>query len=213
MANELAKAITKIIYPPLKIRGFKRHKSRRHDLIRVEDGIVQLLYFQVSGYGGRDFCVTACANLVAANEHTTLNLGFRLRLDPVTSRQWLPSFARDEALQSAATALDAVYAEALPFFEQVRSLEGFRSVLAKEQWDSQHHLHFQQGHAAALAGDTSTAVAHLRRAIELYEQDSRDWCLDYIRRARELEMALENGSAQMLLEGRYERNKFSHGIQ
>src|SRR5688572_19197747 len=99
MADELAKAITRIIYPALKAEGFRR--TRRRDLIRVENGIVQRLYFQVSGDGGREFCVTACVNLVAANEIASLQPGFRLTRDPDGGDLWLPSAATEEAERSA----------------------------------------------------------------------------------------------------------------
>jgi hypothetical protein len=74
MADELAKAITKIILPTLKSEGFVRRSAK--NLIRVDAGICQLLYFQVSSWGDKTFCVTACANLIAGNEYVTLEPGF-----------------------------------------------------------------------------------------------------------------------------------------
>ena len=140
MGDELAKAITKIIYPALKPEGFRR--IRKRDLIRIENGIAQLLTFQVSSWGGRDFCVTASANLVAANEFVTLQPGFRLTRDTDGGDLWLPSKTVEEAEVSASVILGSIRAEALPYFEKIRTIQGFLALLAKERWASTHHLNF-----------------------------------------------------------------------
>ena len=68
MLGELAKVVDRVIYAALKPQGFRR---ARKDLIRAENGIVHRLYFQLSSSGTRQFCVTACANLIAVNEVIT----------------------------------------------------------------------------------------------------------------------------------------------
>jgi hypothetical protein len=211
MADALAKAITKIIYPALKAEGFRR--ARMRDLIRVENGIVQLLYFQVSGHGGREFCVTACANIVAANEFVSLEPGFRLTRDTDGGDLWLPSHTAEEAERSARVVLGSIQAEALPYFESSRTPAGFANVLSKERWASTHHLSFQRGVAAALQGETPAAIRHLADAIQLYEADGRDWCAGYIQRATALQHAIEAKSAPALLTGWYEANSKAHGIR
>lgn len=150
MTDELAKAIARIVYPALKEEGFQR--VRKRDLIWVGNGMVQLLYFQVSGWGSREFSVTACANLVASNDHTVLIPGFRLRRNPDTGELWLPYQTADEASSSAKTMVEVIYAQAIPYFRQIRTLDAFRDLLSSEQWGAQHHLNFQRGVAAALAG-------------------------------------------------------------
>lgn len=211
MADELAKAVTKIIYPALKAEGFRR--ARKRDLIRVEDGIVQRLYFQVSGYGGREFCVTACANLVAANEFMSLQPGFRLTRDADGGDLWLPSHTAEEAERSARVVLGSIRAEALPYFEACRTLAGFAHLLAKERWASSHHLSFERGVAAALQGETAAAIRRLADAIQLYEADGRDWCAGYIQRATALRDAIEANVAPELLSNWYEANSKAHGIR
>lgn len=211
MADELAKAITKVVYPALKAEGFRR--ARKRDLLRVENGIVHLLYFQVSGHGRRDFCVTACANLVAANEFVSLQPGFRLTRDTDGGDLWLPSHTAEEAERSVQVVLGSIRAEALPYFQTLRSPVGFSALLAKEHWASTHHLSFQRGVAAALQDDTSAAIRHLADAIQLYEADGRDWCADYIQRATALQHALDTGTAPELLAHWVERNSKAHGIR
>jgi hypothetical protein len=210
MGDELAKAITKIIYPVLKPEGFRR--ARKRDLIRVENGIVQLLYFQVSRWRDRDFCVTASANLIAASEFVSLAPGFRLRRDTEGGDLWLPSKTKEEAERSAGVVLTALVTEALPYFEKMRTVSGFSAVLAAERWGSTHHLSFQRGVAAALGGDVPAARRHLADAIRLYQADGRDWCANYIDRAVRLHDALATGTAMRLLNSWEQANGKVHGL-
>ena len=211
MADELAKVITKIIYPALKPEGFRR--ARKRDLIRVENGIVQLLYFQVSGWGGRAFCVTACANLIAGNEFVSLQPGFRLTRDTDGGDLWLPSLTPEDAERSASVILGSIRAEALPYFEKVRTVQGLSALLAEEQWGSAHHLSFQRGVAAALEGNAPAARRHLADAIELYEADGRDWCVGCVERAMGLQEALATGTAAQLLSSWEQTNSKAHGVR
>jgi hypothetical protein len=61
--------------------------------------------------------------------------------------------------------------------------------------------------------ETSIAQRHLADAIELYEADGRDWCLDYIERSRALRDALATGVAADLLAVWFEANRKAHGIK
>jgi hypothetical protein len=210
MLDELAKVVTGIIYPALKPQGFRR---ARKDLIRAQNGIVHRLYFQLSSTGSRLFCVTACVNLIAANETIALQPGFRLRRHADGEDLWLPSKTAEEAERSAHVVLESTRAEALPYFEKVRTLTGFSALLATERWGSMHHLCFQRGVAAALQGETSIAQRHLADAIELYEADGRDWCLGYIERSKALQEALATGVAADLLAVWFEANSKAHGIR
>jgi hypothetical protein len=211
MTDELAKAITKIIYPILKPVGFRR--ARKRDLIRVENGIAQRLYFQVSGWGGRSFCVTACANLIAANESVTLAPGFRLTRDTDGGDLWLPSHTAEEAERSATVILGSILSEALPYFEKIRTVHGLSALLADEIWASTHHLSFQRGVTAALEDNLPAAQRHLVEAIQLYEADGRDWCAGYIEKATGLQDALATGTAAQLLRSWELANNKAHGVR
>lgn len=209
MGDELAKAITKIIYPTLKPLGFRR--VRRREFIRAKSGIAQRLDFQVSSWGSRDFCVNISANLVASNEFVSLQPGFRLTSD-TGGDLWLPSKTKAEAEASAAVVLETILVEALPFFEKTETMEGFSALLANEDWGSLHHLSFQRGVAAVLSDNILDAQRHLTDAIHLYEEDGRDWCANYIDRAKRLCEALTTGSAMQLLDHWEQANRKMHGI-
>ncbi|NOW44568.1 hypothetical protein FHW96_000710 [Novosphingobium sp. SG751A] len=210
MANELAKAITKIICPILLTEGFRR--ARRHVFIRAENSIVQRLDFQLNGWGGRDFCVNISANLVAANEFVALQPGFRLKYDSNGGGNWLPSNTKEKAENSLDSVLKAIRVEALPYFEKIRSIEGFAALLANEQWGAAHHLSFQRGVAAATGGDTPNALLHLSNAIRLYQEDGREWCDHYVARAKILIEGLQEGSERNILAQWEEVNRPAHGI-
>ena len=210
MADELAKAVSKIIYPVLKPLAFRRVGKRQ--FIRFANGIAQRLDFQVTRWGGRDFCVNVSANIVASNEFVTLQPGFRLRRVDDGGDLWLPSKTKAEAETSAEAILGLIHAEALPFFAKTDTLEGFSALLAREQWSSKHHLIFERGVAAALGGDVIESRKHLTKAIQLYEEDGRDWCADYIERAKQLLEALETGNARPLLDRWEQANRKAQGI-
>ena len=210
MANELAKAITRIICPALLPEGFFR--GRRHVFNRTGNGIVQRLDFQLNSWGGRDFCVNISANLIASNEFVTLQPGFRLTGGRPGVEMWLPSRTQEQAQSSIETALEAIRAEALPFFEQTRSLEGFSARLAKEHWSSKHHLSFQRGVAAALLGDNRKAATLLGDAMCLYQEDGREWCARYIEKAKCLSEGLQTGTALAILAQWEDCNRSAHGI-
>jgi hypothetical protein len=211
MPDELAKAITNIVYPALKPEGFRR--ARKRDLIRVENGIVHLLYFQVSGWGSRDFCVTASANLVAGCEGPRLQPGFRLNRDTDGGDLWLQSLTPEQAQLSAESVLGSIRAEALPYFERLRTPAGFSALLAQERWGANHHLCFQRGVSKALEGDVAAAKRHLADAVDLYEADGEKCCASYIVKAKLLSAALNIGDADALLNEWREANSKAHGIR
>ena len=211
MPDELAKAITRVIYPALKLEGFRR--ARKRYLVRVENGIAHILYFQVSGGGSRDFCVTACANLVAGCETPVLQPGFRLNRDTDGGDLWLQSLTFEQAQLSAETILGSIRAEALPYFEHVRTPAGFSALLAQERWGSNHHLSFQRGVSAALERDSKAARRHLSDSIDLFEADGRDWCASYVAKAKLLLIALERGEVSQLLQDWQKANSKAHGIR
>ena len=211
MADELAKAVTRIIYPAVKPEGFRRAGKR--DLIRVQNGIIHRLYFQVSGGGGRDFCVTACANLIAGCDAPVLMPGFRLTRDTDGGDLWLPSESSEAAERSAEVILGSIWSEALPYFNAIRTPAGFSAHLAAERWGSMHHLSFQRGVSAALDGEAGAAQRHLSDAVELYEADGRAWCANYIERANHLLAALDRGDSAALLSAWTQANGGAHGIR
>ncbi|MEM7689926.1 MAG: DUF4304 domain-containing protein [Pseudomonadota bacterium] len=209
MADELAKAITKLANPVLKQDGFQRLQRRK--FIRSNGRIVQRLDFQVTSWGGRDFCVNVSANLIASNEFVTLQPGFRLS-DYDGRDAWLPSKTMDDAEASVKFVTGLIQEQAFPFLARTNSVEGFSDVLGQEDWASSHHLKFQQGVAAALLGDANGAKIKLRDAIRLYEADGRDWFFAKIDKATKLCEALDAGCHAQLLNEWEQENSESHGV-
>ena len=193
----------------LKPLGFRR--ARKRDLVRIENGLAQSLYFQVSGWGGREFCVTASVNLIAANEHQVLQPGFRLNHGADGSDLWLPSLTMDQAQRSAQVILASIEAQALPYFERPRTLDGFSALLGEERWASAHHLSFQRGVLAAIQGHVASARVHLARAIALYDEDGREWCSSYSDRANQLLKALGEDNGTQLLATWHRSHLKAHG--
>lgn len=207
MADELAKAITKIILPALRPEGFVRGSAK--NLIRVESGICQLLYFQLSKWGDKKFCVTASANLVAGNEFVALEPGYRLNHG---TDMWLPSLTPEQAQQSATEYLALIRSSALPFFEQVRTPKLFAAYLGKERLASDCHRDMQRGIAHTLAGDDKAAIADLRAAAVQFD-GLTDNMKPYAVQARQLVAAIKAGTGRELLDAWYEANKRVHGIK
>ena len=156
--------------------------------------------------------MTACANLVAACETPVLQPGFRLTRDTDGADLWLPSLTPEQAQQSAEVVLSSIKAEALPYFESLRTPQGFLAQLATERWGSSHHLSFQRGVSAAMSGDATAARRHLSDAIALYEADGRDWCSGSIAKAEHLLTAVDAGAPQPLLDDWYKANCKAHGL-
>ncbi|WP_206241616.1 DUF4304 domain-containing protein [Novosphingobium terrae] len=209
MPDELAKAVTKIIFPVLKSQGFHRHGKRA--FVRAQCGIAHRVDVQLNGWGGRDFCVNISANVIAGHEWVTLQPGFRLSAENGADL-WLPSLSAEQAAESAKTVAHHLATTALPYFEEIKSLPGFSSLLAKEHWASTHHLNFQQGIVFALMQQDREAIDHLEKAIAAYELDGRPWCADYIQRATTLSQALRDGTSGTLLQTWEQVNKKAHGI-
>jgi hypothetical protein len=205
MVDELKRAITSIIFPALAPLGFRRRGMR--DLLRVDGPIVQRLHFQLTAWGGRDFCTTCCVNLVPADEIATLQPGFRLG-----GGKWLPSLTDQQAADSAALALRWIMAEAIPFFERSRTLLGYEKTVACQEWGAKHHQKFQRAVALALSEMWDEADQLLREAKALYLEDGRDWVGGYIAKVDALAAALQSGTATNLLQTWAIENSKAHGI-
>lgn len=205
MADELKRAIRSIIFPALAPLGF--HERGTRDLLRVDGPIVQKLHFQVTAWGGRDFCTTCCVNLIPANEIATFQPGFRLG-----GGKWLPSLTDQQAADSAALVLRWVMAEAIPFFERSRTLLGYEKTVARQEWGAEHHQKFQRAVALALSEMWEEADQLLREAKAHYLEDGRDWVGGYVAKVEALAAALQSGTATNLLRKWTVDNSKAHRI-
>jgi len=209
MKDELTSAVAKVWAPRLKEMSFKR--AGRRDFVRLVDGIVQVVNFQVSAWGSRRFCVSVTAHTVCGNEDRVGQPGFRLKGNKGADL-WLPSEQSDQAESSVETAWKAAVEQAIPWFNTTSSLEGLIGVIRAEDWGSKHHQQFQIAIIEALLQRYEDAQVHAQSAIELYRADTRDWASAYCARAEELLTALRDGRPDELLTEWYEANKKIHRV-
>ena len=169
--DPLTAALSDIFLPAVRPLGFDRRSARL--VVRISDGILQLLNFQRSGFGGGDFCVNyASMPLFLPRDGIVLEPGGRL-----TGRQylgqidrWWPSANHEHADKSMAEVLDAFHGEARRFFESTETVGGLLEHLLTIRLDD-HHYEFERGACFARLGSLDEAVRRLRRAIELYGED------------------------------------------
>ena len=196
--DPLTAVLSDIFLPAVRPLGFKRRSARL--VVRISNGILQLLNFQRSGFGGGDFCVNdAFMPLFLPHDRIVLEPGGRLtgRQYPGQIDGWWPS-ATHEADESMAEVLDAFQGEARPFFESTETVRGLLEHLLPIRLDD-HHYEFQRGACFARLGSTDEAVSRLRRAVHLYHEDGRDWCAQYADRATVLMGACQSGTQSSLL--------------
>jgi hypothetical protein len=197
--DPLTAALSDIFLPTVRPFGFDRRSARL--IVRVSDGILQLLNFQKSGYGGADFCVNyASMALFLPSEHIVLEPGGRLtgQQYPGQIDRWWPSATYENADRSMAEVLDAFHQEGRPFFDSTRTVGSLLEHLLPIRLDD-HHYEFRRGACFARLGSIEEAVLRLRRAVDLYNEDGRDWCAEYADRARSLMRACESGTHSVLL--------------
>jgi hypothetical protein len=207
--DELTPALGRIWHPRLVQRGYQR--VGRRDLLSLSSGVVRLFNFQLSGWGGRFFCINVAAFLLAGNTYTVLQPGFRLSSG--RTELWLPSESTDEAVTSAEAAWAAAERQALPWLDRNETVEGHLQVLRLQRWASCHHQHFQIGVAEALLERPQSAASELREGIRLYIADGRGWCAAYVARAEVLLGALDKGTAASVLERWSRENMAAHRIR
>jgi len=197
--DPLTAALSDIFLPAVRRFGFERKSARL--IVRISDGILQLLNFQKSGYGGGDFCVNyASMPLFMPREYIVLEPGGRLtgQQYPGQIDRWWPSATHESADRSMREVLDAFHGEGSRFFESTKTVIGLLEHLLPIRLDD-HHYEFERGACFARLGSVDEAVPRLRRAVTLYHEDGRDWCAEYADRATSLMRACESGTHSSLL--------------
>ena len=197
-SDPLTAALTATFLPVVRPMGFFR-KSGRY-IVRVSDGILQLVSFQKSAWGSGDFCVNYVSMLLfVPAEYVVLEPGGRLSgAGRAGAERWWQSATHEEADHSMSQVVDAFRAEAVPFFESTRSVAGLlKHLLSIPRRD--HHYEFWRGACFARLGFIDEATRLLRRAVELYLEDGRPWCADYAEQATTLVRACEAREQQQLL--------------
>lgn len=205
MADAITTATRTVLLPELRPLEFQPRTDRV--VGRIVDGILQFLSVHVSSRGSRQFCVNyASLCLCRPRDFLSLSPGGilgpsgkpRPRFQPFRrqpQQSWFPGATDTEAADSMRQILVLVRREAVPFFEQTRTVSGLLEYLEHQDWASRHHLEFELGCCLARMGQHAEAQAHLEQALREYEADGRDWCVPEADRVRRLLAALDQNQA------------------
>ena len=172
-SDPLSAALTVILLPAVRPLGFHGKSGRL--IVRVTDGILQLLNFQRSGFGGGDFCVDYASMLLfLPKRHIVLEPGGRLTgfQDRGRVDRWWQSSTHEHADESMSEVVEAFRAEARPFFESTASIAGLLKR-CRCVWMT---ITMSSGARRVLPrlGSLDKATRFLRRAVLLYRDDRRE---------------------------------------
>jgi hypothetical protein len=206
----LTAALTDVLLPVVRLWGFHRKSGRL--IVRVTEGILQLMCFQRSGWGGGDFCVN-CASmpLFIPHEYIVFEPGARLTGHRQTIDRWWPSATHEQADASMSEVVEAFSQEAVEFFDSTAPVAGLLQHMLAIRPDD-HHYEFRRGACLARIGSTEEAIRRLSRAVALYWDDGRDWCAGYAAQAETLLRACETDNCGPLLDQWEQGSKLRLGI-
>jgi len=197
-SDPLTAATTSILIPELRTRGFRRKTNRI--IARIQDDILQFFDLQLSAYGGKDFCVNyASISLFCPRDYLILQPGARLKREN-GAEAWLSAKTYEDADTSMAQVANMAQMQVFPFFDATKSVVGLLGWLKRENWGSRHHLYLEMAFCEAPLGRISDAKVHALRAIDLYREDGRDWCAEYIDLCEQLIAGIESNN----LTGRFQ---------
>jgi hypothetical protein len=183
-------AATSILIPELRLQGFRRKTNRL--IARIQDDILQFFDLQLEAYGSKRFCVNyASLSLICPRDYLILQPGARLKGENA-AEAWLPAKTDDEADASMAKVVNMAQTQALPFFDETKSVGGLLECLKRESWGSQHHLKLEIAFCEARLGRFDDAKSHALQAVDLYRDDGRAWCPEYIELCQRLIGGIEN---------------------
>jgi hypothetical protein len=196
-ADPITAATTAILKPELVRHGFQDLSRRRFG--RIKDDILHYLDLQLSGYGGKRFCVNyAAISLYSPREHIVLEPGARLAELP-RREKWWPGDNHDSADHSMIEVVRLFESIALAFFNKAETTSGYLDILERKRGGSRHHLQFQLACVYAKLRREGAARNALKLAVQLYRDDGRPWCAKCISLCEQLLTALDGGVAQALL--------------
>lgn len=104
---------------------------------------------------------------------------------------WLSAKTHAEADASMGKVANMVQSQALPFFEATKSVDRLREYLIRENWGLRYHLHLEIAFCEARSGRVAEAQNHAIQAIELFREDGRTWCSEYIDLCQQLLSGIE----------------------
>src|SRR5262245_44204123 len=189
-SDPLTAATTSILIPELRLHGFRRKTNRL--IARIQDDILQFFDLQLEAYGSKGFCVNyASLSLFCPRDYLILQPGARLKREN-SAEAWLPAKTHDEADASMGKLVNMAQTQALPFFDATKSVAGLLECLRAECWASRHHLYLEMAFCEARVGQFEDAKSHALQAIDLYREDGRAWCPQYVELCQQLIGGIES---------------------
>src|SRR5262245_17310454 len=198
-SDPLTAATTSILIPELRLHRFRRKTNRI--IARIQDDILQFFDLQLEAYGSKEFCVNyASLSLLWPRDYLILQPGARLNREN-RAEAWLPAKTHNEADASMAKVVNMVQTQALPFFDATKSVGDLLECLKGESWGSRHHLYLEMAFCEARLGRCDDAKSHALQAIDLYREDSRAWCPEYIELCQRLIGGIESNKLAEMFQG------------
>lgn len=160
-----------MLIPALAPDGFARFGSR--NLGRVGDGILQFVNVQAAAFGPPRFCVNyATLPLFRPHDFMVLSLGDRL-LDAQGEDVWWPATTPGKAAGSMRAAVALLRAQALPWFEQTRTVAALLAQLPAPGARADPHDLFDRACCLARLGRLRESAQAASQARRLYLYDGR----------------------------------------
>jgi hypothetical protein len=176
---------------------------------RIADGIFQSVSLNKSIYGSGDFNVSySSMTLFLPREAVVARPGDRLRAKPMWgirmlglgAEKWWSSYSEPAAEEAMTEAIELIETQAIPFFKSTQTVRDQLKMLSRrDAWTSEHHRRFDQGACRCRLGRIDDALADLKCAEALYQEDGRDWCAPYLDQVRALMRACGDGTSAHLL--------------
>ena len=143
---------------------------------------------------------SASISLFCPRDYWILQPGARLNREK-RAEAWLSAKSHDDADASMAKVVNMAQTQALPFFDATNSVAGLLDCLKRESWASRHHLYLEMAFCEARMGRFDDAKSHALKAIDLYQEDGRAWCPQYIELCRRLIGAIESNKLPEMFQG------------
>ena len=202
-------AIKSYLVPAFEPHGFKL--NGKGTVMRIRNDLVQWMTVSLSRWGSKTFRAEFGTNsLFYPRDFLHLDVGGGAILIPAGKRGdkmhgFWSATTHERADKHMEEVVKLFCEQALPVLEAVTTVEGLSQELESLHHedlqtgkDLNHHRYFERGCCAVRLQNYPQAVAMLRRAIELYDFDGRDWCGGFSNSCKEIISAIERGEAEAL---------------
>ncbi len=179
----------------MKAEGYSKLGKRAY--VRVKGDIAQMIWFQVSAYGSRDFVPSVSTCLLQLQDRSGLGRRFKGERG---ADLWLKSAKPEQAEASCLTAFEAYNVDVVPWLTQRASPAQLLASKREESPPESPDATFTGGVVEAMIGNAAGAEASLALAEAGYRKLALDWAEHCAIRVSNLRQALAKGRSKELLE-------------